>query len=129
MNLTSNIHLFVENREGYLLPFLYLEYNLSINNINKDYEKLAEEHRKISVNIGFAEDNIGDYSPDYSLNDIEKFIVYIKNTQQILDKTYEFGQKIIRKIVSLLRENKNVMNYVKIHVKLNEKSEKLIINS
>ena len=38
MNLTSNIHLFVENGEGYLLPFLYLEYNLSINNINKDYE-------------------------------------------------------------------------------------------
>ena len=39
MNLTSNIHLFVENWGGYLLPFLYLEYNLSINNnINKDYE-------------------------------------------------------------------------------------------
>ena len=38
MSLTSNIHLFVENGEGYLLPFLYLEYNLSINNINKDYE-------------------------------------------------------------------------------------------
>lgn len=39
MNLTSNIHLFVENGGGvYLLPFLYLEYNLSINNINKDYE-------------------------------------------------------------------------------------------
>jgi len=35
MNLTNNIHLFVENGEGYLLPFLYLEYNLSIN---KDYE-------------------------------------------------------------------------------------------
>ena len=34
MNLTSNIHLFGENG-GYLLPFLYLEYNLSIN---KDYE-------------------------------------------------------------------------------------------
>ncbi len=38
MNLTSNIHLFVENGGGYLLPFLYLEYNLSINNINKNYE-------------------------------------------------------------------------------------------
>ena len=41
MNLTSNIHLFVENGEGVfitILPFLYLEYNLSINNINKDYE-------------------------------------------------------------------------------------------
>ena len=38
MSLTSNIHLFVENGERYLLPFLYLEYNLSINNINKDYE-------------------------------------------------------------------------------------------
>lgn len=37
MSLTSNIHLFVENG-GYLLPFLYLEYNLSINNINKNYE-------------------------------------------------------------------------------------------
>ena len=31
MNLTSNIHLFVENGGGYLLSFLYLEYNLSIN--------------------------------------------------------------------------------------------------
>lgn len=37
MNLTSNIHLFVENG-GYLLPFLYLEYSLNINNINKNYE-------------------------------------------------------------------------------------------
>ena len=40
MNLISNIHLFVENGGGYLLPFLYLEYNLNIinNDINKDYE-------------------------------------------------------------------------------------------
>ena len=39
MNLASNIHLFVENGGGYLLPTLYLNSNLSINNnIDKDYE-------------------------------------------------------------------------------------------
>ena len=41
MNLTSNIHSFVENGGGYLLPTLYLKSNLSINknnNIDKDYE-------------------------------------------------------------------------------------------
>ena len=41
MNLTSNIHSFVENGGGYLLPTLYLNSNLSINknnNKNKDYE-------------------------------------------------------------------------------------------
>ena len=39
MNLASNIHLFVENGGGYLLPTLYLKSNLSINNnIDKDYE-------------------------------------------------------------------------------------------
>ena len=42
MNLTSNIHLFVENGGGGdLLPTLYLKSNLSINknnNIDKDYE-------------------------------------------------------------------------------------------
>ena len=41
MNLTGNIHSFVENGGGYLLPTLYLKSNLSINknnNIDKDYE-------------------------------------------------------------------------------------------
>ena len=41
MNLTSNIHSFVEDGRGYLLPTLYLKSNLSINknnNIDKDYE-------------------------------------------------------------------------------------------
>ena len=41
MNLTNNIHSFVENGGGYLLPTLYLKSNLSINknnNIDKDYE-------------------------------------------------------------------------------------------
>ena len=39
MNLTGNIHLFVENGGGYLLPTLYLNSNLSINkNKEKDYE-------------------------------------------------------------------------------------------
>ena len=39
MNLASNIHFFVENGGGYLLPTLYLNSNLSINNnIDKDYE-------------------------------------------------------------------------------------------
>ena len=41
MNLTGNIHSFVENGGGYLLPTLYLNSNLSINknnNIDKDYE-------------------------------------------------------------------------------------------
>ena len=41
MSLTSNIHSFVENGGGYLLPTLYLKSNLSINknnNIDKDYE-------------------------------------------------------------------------------------------
>ena len=41
MNLASNIHLFVENGGGYLLPSLYLNSNLGINknnNIDKDYE-------------------------------------------------------------------------------------------
>lgn len=108
-------HLTLLNNLSEQLRGLKIQYQKE-ENINKDYEKLAEEHRKISVSIGFSEDNIGDYSPDYSLNDIEKFIVYIKNAQQVLDKTYEFGQKIIRKIVSLLRENKNVMNYVNSHI-------------
>lgn len=114
-NIVIQNHLTLLNNLSEQLRGLKIQYQKE-ENINKDYEKLAEEHRKISVNIGFAEDNIGDYSPDYSLNDIEKFIVYIKNTQQVLDKTYEFGQKIIRKIVSLLRENKNVMNYVNSHI-------------
>ena len=75
-------------------------------------ENLSEEHRKISLKISEIESNLGDFNPQCTKEEFESFFVFLKNKQLILNKTYEFGKDIIKKIISLIKDNKNVMQYI-----------------
>ena len=75
-------------------------------------KNLSEEHRKLSLQISELESNLGEFNPNCSKEDFEAFFVFLKNKQMVLDKTYEFGKDIIKKIISLLKDNKNVMQYI-----------------
>ena len=75
-------------------------------------KNLTEEHRKLSLQISELESNLGEFNPNCSKEDFEAFFVFLKNKQMVLDKTYEFGKDIIKKIISLLKDNKNVMQYI-----------------
>lgn len=75
-------------------------------------KNLSEEHRKLSLQISELESNLGEFNPNCSKEDFEAFFVFLKNKQMVLDKTYEFGKEIIKKIISLLKDNKNVMQYI-----------------
>ena len=85
-------------------------------NSDKELESLCEEHRKITKNIASTEIILGDYEPNFTKEEFDDFYVFIKNTQQKLDKTYEFGKEVVSKIISLLSDNKNVMQYINSHI-------------
>ena len=75
-------------------------------------QNLSEERRKITKQIAQISDDIIDFKCYYTKSEFENFFVFVKNKQVVLNKTYEFGKEIIQKIISLLREDKNVMQFI-----------------
>lgn len=83
---------------------------------DKELNKILEEQNKLRVEINKCEDNLDNFSPDFTKKEFEDFLVFLKNSQQTLSKTYEFGSKPIKKVISLLREKRNVMQYINTHI-------------
>ena len=83
-----------------------LESDKEISRMESEISKLKKEIRNMEKSL---KDNI---RPDISKDEIDKFVVFLKNIQQVLYKTYEFGLKPIKKVISLIRDNKNVIQYI-----------------
>lgn len=78
---------------------------------DRELQKMKEESKKLKKELN-NRSSFEDFHPNYTKQEIEKFVVYLKNTQQILDRTYEFGKKPIKKVIQILKEKRNVMNYI-----------------
>lgn len=91
---------------------------------DKEIGRMNDNLTQIRLKLREYENNLGDYSATYSKKDLEDFIVYLKNTQLVLSRTYEFGKQPVAKVVELMRKNKNVMNYINKHlIDIDEKNE------
>ena len=85
---------------------------------NDDEIRRSEENlRKMRLRLREHEDLLGDYKSDVTKAEIDEFMVSLKNIQNILLQTYEFGAPPVEKVVNLLRNNKNVMNYINSHIR------------
>lgn len=79
--------------------------------------KLREENlKKMRLKMREIEDIIGDFTSPYSKEEFEKFYLYLKNTQNLLNHVYEFGKKPIQKVVDLMAKKKNVIDYINKHL-------------
>ena len=94
---------------------LEVQYQKEENN-DKELQSLIEERRKLTEKIASIEILLGEYNYDFTKDEFDKFYVFIKNTQDKLDKTYEFGKKVVSKIISLLQDNRNVIQYINTHI-------------
>ena len=83
-----------------------LESDKEISRMESEISKLRKEIRNMEKSL---KDNV---RPDISKDEIDKFVVFLKNMQQVLSKTYEFGLKPVKKVISLIRDNKNVIQYI-----------------
>lgn len=88
--------------------------------IQKDkQENTSEELKKLQKELNHQIDRmnaldviVGDFKTEITKSEFDSFIVFLKNSQQTLSKTYEFGKKPIKKIISLLRKGRDVSSYI-----------------
>lgn len=83
---------------------------------DEELSRMKENQKLLRKRINECEDLLGDYKPGYSKEEFEAFVIFLKNAQQILDRTYEFGKKPVSKVIELMKKNKNVTNYVNSHL-------------
>lgn len=102
------------------------EYKIQLSkevNSDKEIENIKINLNTMRKRLREYEDILGDYKPTISKEDLERFIVFLKNTQLILNRTYEFGKQPMSKVLSLMKDNKNVVNYINSHIiDIDEKS-------
>lgn len=83
---------------------------------DKELSRMEEGLKSIRIRLREYENIIGDYQPNYSKDEIETFIIFLKNTQNIISSTYDFGKKPVEKVVDLMMNKKNVQNYINSHL-------------
>lgn len=89
-----------------------IQYNKELES-DKEISRMESEISKLRKEIRNMEKSLKDtIRPDISKDEIDRFVVFLKNIQQVLSKTYEFGLKPVKKVISLIRENKNVIQYI-----------------
>ena len=104
------------------------EYRIQLSkemNSDKELNSIKNNLNNMRKRIREYEDILGDYKPSISKEELENFIIFLKNTQLILNRTYEFGKLPISKVLSLMKDNKNVVNYINSHIiDIDEKSNR-----
>lgn len=80
-------------------------HDMELRNMQKYLKELDESIKK-------KKEILDGFEPSFTKSELEGFIVFLKNMQQSLDTTYEFGKEPVQKVISLMRDNKNVINYV-----------------
>lgn len=86
------------------------------NESDKEFERMEDNLNHLRLKLREYEDNLGDFTIPYTKREFEDFILFLKNTQQILRRTYEFGKLPIKRVVELMKGKKNVMNYINSHL-------------
>jgi DNA repair exonuclease SbcCD ATPase subunit len=79
---------------------------------DKEISSIENEITKLTIDIENIKKTLNFDKPDISKSEFENFIVFLKNTQQQLSKTYEFGKEPVKKVIKLLKTGKNVMSYI-----------------
>lgn len=62
------------------------------------------------------EKSLDGFSPDYSKEEFDEFYFFLKRSQDILNTTYEFNPKSIKKVMELIVEGVDVISYINKHI-------------
>lgn len=79
---------------------------------DRELLSMESEIKKLTDDIDNIKKSLTADKPEISKPDLDNFIVFLKNTQQQLDRTYEFGKEPVKKVIKLLKNGKNVINYI-----------------
>lgn len=84
----------------------------NVDETDKELDRLGKLLEDCKKSIKELKKNVESFDCDLTVEKFEEFFVFLKASESSLRKLYEFGQIPIKKIVSLLREKKNVVKYI-----------------
>lgn len=106
----EQLNRFYEQQHAYQVQFeKELDSDKELSSMEKEYEKILKEIHKLQKDIG-------NFHPEYSKDEFDGFVVFLKNAQQSFEKAYDNGSEVMRKLVDLMRNKRNIMSYVNSHI-------------
>ena len=141
----TNISELIENTEKYISDLetkIVVNQNLYTQIINQ-LDSFINEEKRIKIELSKIENDVtinslesiidelenkvalekiryGKEEYKYTKEEFEDIMVFFKEQQEILNKTYEFGKEPISLVISLMKNNENVVEYIKNHIKEEE---------
>lgn len=85
-------------------------------NTDKELDILKNNHKETNLKLREYEDILGEFNPTISKNELESLMVFLKNIQNIVSRTYEFGSDVISSVVKLIIDKKDVYRYINAHL-------------
>lgn len=107
--ITSNISI-ANNYENQLRDILIQE--RKNKEYSKEIQRINERIIDLRKSINHSEELLVDFKPTISKKEYEEFVIILKNVQQLLNRTYEFGKKPITKVINLISEGTDVKNFI-----------------
>ena len=83
---------------------------------SEEMNRIDDNLKELRKKINEFEDNLDGFEPKISKDEFDRFMIFLKNIHQILSRTYEFGKGPVSKVVELMKQKKNVVNYINSHL-------------
>lgn len=82
------------------------------NDTDNEIQRIEDEMERIYKQIAQIEISLPDTKPNIEKDELERFIVFLKSINDRLSTTYEFGKRVMGKLIFLRRKEANVQAYV-----------------
>lgn len=83
---------------------------------HKELARMEENLTKTRKKLREYESTLGDFKPTINKDDLESFVKFLNNENKYLDNMYSFGKPVIKQVIELVENNKNVMKYISSHL-------------
>ena len=80
-----------------------------VSSLNEHLKKLRIKHNDIYCDFK-------NYKPTFTKVEFDSFVVFLKNTQRMLNTTYEFGKGPVRDVIKMMKKRKSVRDFVASHL-------------
>lgn len=82
----------------------------------KETQKMNEIINELRSNIEKTSNILDGFEAQCSLTDLENLIVFLKTINDTITRCYDFGMRPVKQVISLMRDKKNVQNYINSHI-------------
>lgn len=86
------------------------------NDMNNELNRMDENISNLKSKIDATEKLLNGFDSKCTLKEFEDFLVFLKTTNDSVTRCYQFGLEPVKEVTKLMREHKDVRNYINNHM-------------